>query len=64
MGVFNRFKTGFGMARRSNRVLRAYKKLLILPLIGGLSGIAFLVTLFGSLCVTTWSFQTVKNNIQ
>jgi len=64
MGEFSRFKTGFGMARRSGRVLRTYQKLLILPLIGGLSGIAFLVTLFESLCVSARSFQTVKNNIQ
>lgn len=52
MGVFSRFKTGFGMARRSGRVLRAHPKLLILPLIGGVSGIAFLITLFGSLYAT------------
>lgn len=49
MGIFRRFKVGFGMARRSGRVLRAHPKLLVFPLIGGISGIAFLVTLFGSL---------------
>ena len=49
MGIFRRFKIGFGMARRSGRVLRAHPKLLVFPLIGGISGIAFLVTLFGSL---------------
>lgn len=49
MGIFRRFKIGFGMARRSGRVLRAHPKLLVFPLIGGISGIAFLLTLFGSL---------------
>lgn len=49
MGIFRRFKIGFGMARRSGRVLRAHPKLLVFPLIGGISGIAFLATLFGSL---------------
>jgi len=52
MRVFSRLKTGFGMARRSSRVLRAHPKLLVLPLIGGLSGIAFIATLFGSLYLT------------
>ena len=49
MRIFRRFKIGFGMARRSGRVLRSHPKLLVFPLIGGISGIAFLVTLFGSL---------------
>ena len=49
MGIFRRFKVGFGMARRSGRVLRAHPKLLVFPLVGGVSGLAFLVTLFGSL---------------
>lgn len=49
MGLFSRLKIGFGMARRSGRVLRAYPKLLLFPLIGGFSGIAFIATLFGSL---------------
>lgn len=52
MRIFSRLKTGFGMARRSGRVLRAHPKLLVFPLIGGLSGIAFIVTLFGSLLLT------------
>jgi hypothetical protein len=49
MRVFSRLKIGFGMARRSGRVLRAHPKLFVFPLVGGLSGIAFLATLFGSL---------------
>jgi MFS family permease len=52
MGIFSRLKTGFGMARRSGRVLRAHPKLLVFPLVGGLAGVAFLVTLFGSLFLT------------
>ena len=49
MGIFSRLKIGFGLARRSGRVLRAHPKLLVFPLVGGLSGIAFIATLFGSL---------------
>jgi MFS family permease len=49
MGLFSRLKTGFGMARRSGRVLRAHPNLLVFPLVGGIAGIAFLITLFGSL---------------
>ncbi|TMT81515.1 hypothetical protein E2L06_16235 [Haloterrigena sp. H1] len=52
MRVLRRLKIGFGMARRSGRVLRAHPKLFVFPLIGGLSGVAFIVTLFGSLYVT------------
>jgi len=52
MSVISRFKTGFGMARRSVRVLRAHPKLLALPLLGGAAGIAFVLTLFGSLLTT------------
>jgi hypothetical protein len=37
------------MARRSGRVLKTYPKLLVFPLIGGISGIAFIATLFGGL---------------
>ena len=48
-GVFRRFKIGFGMARRSGRVLRAHPNLLILPLLGGIAGLAFVGTLFGAL---------------
>jgi len=40
------------MARRSGRLLRAHPKLLAFPLLGGLSGIAFVATLFGSLLLT------------
>lgn len=52
MGLIDRLKIGFGMARRSGRVLRAHPKLLVFPLLGGFSGIAFIATLFGSLYVT------------
>ncbi|WP_092903018.1 DUF6159 family protein [Halostagnicola kamekurae] len=45
------------MVRRSSHALRVHPKLLIFPLVGGLSGIAFLVTLFGSLYVTDSFFQ-------
>jgi len=51
MNVFARLKVGFGMARRSGDVLRASPKLLVFPLVGGLSGVAFLLTLFGGLIV-------------
>ncbi len=51
MGLFRRLTVGFGLTRRSGRVLRAHPKLLVFPLIGGLSGIAFLATLFGSLAL-------------
>jgi hypothetical protein len=51
MNVFHGLKIGFGMARRSGRVLRAYPKLLVFPFVGGLSGVAFLLTLFGGLIV-------------
>ncbi|OLZ39348.1 hypothetical protein A6E15_18375 [Natrinema saccharevitans] len=57
MGVFSRLKTGFGMARRSGRVLRAHPKLFVFPLVGGLSGIAFIATLFGSLYLTGPLFE-------
>jgi len=50
-GIFRRLKIGFGMARRSGRVLRAHPNLLILPLLGGIAGIAFMATLFGGLFV-------------
>jgi hypothetical protein len=36
MEIFSRLKTGFGLARRSGRVLRVYPKLLALPLVGGI----------------------------
>ncbi|MDZ7688129.1 MAG: DUF6159 family protein [Halobacteriales archaeon] len=50
--VFRRLKIGFGMARRSGRVLRDHPRLLVFPLVGGLSGIAFLATLFGGIFIT------------
>lgn len=52
MGFFSRLKIGFGMARRSGRVLRAHPTLLVFPLVGGIAGVAFLLTLFGSLFLT------------
>ncbi|MFT4945934.1 MAG: hypothetical protein ACI8TL_000162 [Natronomonas sp.] len=58
MGIFRRVKVGFGMARRSGRVLRAHPKLLLFPLIGGISGLAFLATLFGSLYAADSFSQT------
>ncbi|ELZ14328.1 hypothetical protein C479_00430 [Halovivax asiaticus JCM 14624] len=45
------------MARRSARVLRAHPKLLTFPLLGALSGLAFFLTLFGSLFATGPIFQ-------
>lgn len=57
MGVLSRLKIGFGMARRSGRVLRAHPKLLVFPLLGGLAGVAFLATLFGSLYLTETFLQ-------
>jgi hypothetical protein len=52
MGLLARLKVGFGLVRRSGRVLRAHPKLLVFPLVGGLSGVAFIATLFGSLYAT------------
>lgn len=52
MGLFKRLKVGLGMARRSGRVLGANPKLFVFPLAGGVSGIAFMLTLFGSLFLT------------
>ena len=51
MGLLSRLKIGFGMVRRSGRVLRGHPKLLAFPLLGGLSGIAFIATLFGGLFI-------------
>jgi hypothetical protein len=51
MGLIGRFKIGFAMARRSGRVLRSYPRLLAFPLLGGLSGAAFIATLLGGLYV-------------
>lgn len=51
MGIFKRFKIGFGMARRSGNVLVDHPQLLVFPLVGGVSGIAFLATLFGGVFV-------------
>ena len=49
MGIFRRISIGFGLARRSGRVLRAYPRLLAFPLLGGIAGVAFVLTLFGGL---------------
>lgn len=46
-GIFSRLKIGFGLARRSGRVLRTHPALLVFPLVGGTAGIAFMLTLFG-----------------
>lgn len=55
--VFTRLKIGFGMARRSGRVLRDHPKLLVFPLVGGVSGVAFLATLFGGVFVLGSAFE-------
>jgi len=47
--VFKRLKIGLGMARRSGSLLMDHPQLLVFPLVGGLSGIAFLATLFGGI---------------
>jgi len=57
IGFFGRLKIGFGMARRSGRVLKAHPKLLVFPLIGGVAGIAFVATLFGGLFLTGSVFE-------
>lgn len=57
MGILQRFKIGFGMARRRGRVLREHPKLLLFPILGGISGLAFIATLFGSLFLTGPLFQ-------
>ncbi|WEL18530.1 putative membrane protein [Halorhabdus sp. SVX81] len=51
MGLFKRISIGFGLARRSGRVLRAHPNLLAFPLLGGLAGLAFVMTVFGGLFV-------------
>lgn len=51
MGFFGRIKVGFGLAKRSGQLLGAHPKLLAFPLVGGLAGILFMVTLFGGLLV-------------
>jgi len=51
MGLVGRLKIGFAMARRSGRVLRSHPRLLAFPLLGGLSGAAFIATLLGGLYV-------------
>jgi len=51
MGLIGRLKIGFAMARRSGRVLRSHPRLLAFPLLGGLSGAAFIATLLGGLYV-------------
>jgi hypothetical protein len=55
--VFKRLKIGFGMARRSGNVLVDHPKLLVFPLIGGLSGVAFLATLFAGVFFTGSVFE-------
>lgn len=55
--VFKRLKIGFGMARRSGNVLVDHPQLLVFPLVGGVSGIAFLATLFGGLFLTGSVFE-------
>jgi hypothetical protein len=55
--VFKRLKIGFGMARRSGRVLRDYPRLLVFPFVGGVSGIAFLATLFGGVFLAGSLFE-------
>jgi hypothetical protein len=57
MGLIDRLKIGVAMARRSGRVLRSHPKLLVFPLLGGLSGIAFVTTLFAALYVRGPSIQ-------
>ena len=55
--VFKRLKIGLGMARRSGNLLVDHPQLLVFPLVGGLSGIAFLATLFGGLFFAGSAFE-------
>jgi len=48
MGFFGRLRTGLALARGSLSVLRDHPHLLWFPALGGLAGLAFLGTLFGS----------------
>lgn len=48
MGFFGRLRTGLALARGSISVLRDHPHLLWFPALGGLAGLAFLGTLFGS----------------
>lgn len=57
MGLIDRLKIGVAMARRSGRVLRSHPKLLTFPLLGGLSGIAFVTTLFAAVYFMEPSIQ-------
>lgn len=53
MGFFRRLRVGLALARGSIDVLRDHPHLLWLPLLGGLAGIAFFVTLLGSVVAVT-----------
>ena len=57
MGLVGRLKIGFAMARRSGRVLRSHPRLLAFPLLGGLSGAAFIATLLGGRYLIGPSFR-------
>ena len=48
MGFFGRLRTGLSLARGSISVLRDHPHLLWYPFLGGIAGLAFLATLFGS----------------
>ncbi len=60
MNLFGRLKVGFSMAWRSTYVVRDHPRLLVFPLLGGLSGIAFLLTLFGGLFVSGPVFEEAQ----
>lgn len=44
--LFDRLRTGFGLARRSTRVLRDQPELLVFPVLGGLAGLVYVLALF------------------
>lgn len=53
MGFFTRLRVGLSLARGSIDVLRDHPHLLWFPFVGGLAGIAFFATLFGSVVFLT-----------
>jgi hypothetical protein len=53
MGLFSRLRIGLRLARGSLAVLRAHPTLLWFPLVGGIAGIAFVLTLLGGALAVT-----------
>lgn len=48
MRIFDRLRTGFGLARRSIHLLRDNPELLVFPIVGGLAGLTYVGLVLGS----------------